>query len=164
MATHYTKFDNAKKDQYTILVPGMLPIHFRLLKPTFEQSGYHLEVLSNESEQVKEEGLAHVHNDTCYPALLVIGQFIDALKSGKYDLNKVALVITQTAGGCRASNYLSLLRKALQMEAYTLSFGQFFRSGKRQWLKVYDADVVKGVILCLIWRCFDVAEKPGHAL
>lgn len=118
MATHYTKFDNAKKDQYTILVPGMLPIHFRLLKPTFEQSGYHLEVLSNESEQVKEEGLAHVHNDTCYPALLVIGQFIDALKSGKYDLNKVALVITQTAGGCRASNYLSLLRKALQMEGW----------------------------------------------
>ena len=96
----------------------MLPIHFRLLKPTFEQSGYHLEVLSNESEQVKEEGLAHVHNDTCYPALLVIGQFIDALKSGKYDLNKVALVITQTAGGCRASNYLSLLRKALQMEGW----------------------------------------------
>ena len=118
MATHYTKFDNAKKDQYTILVPGMLPIHFRLLKPTFEQSGYHLEVLSNESEQVKEEGLAHVHNDTCYPALLVIGQFIDALKSGKYDLNKVALVITHTAGGCRASNYLSLLRKALQMEGW----------------------------------------------
>lgn len=118
MATHYTKFDNTKKDQYTILVPGMLPIHFRLLKPTFEQSGYHLEVLSNESEQVKEEGLAHVHNDTCYPALLVIGQFIDALKSGKYDLNKVALVITQTAGGCRASNYLSLLRKALQMEGW----------------------------------------------
>lgn len=118
MATHYTKFDNAKKDQYTILVPGMLPIHFRLLKPTFEQSGYHIEVLANESEQVKEEGLAHVHNDTCYPALLVIGQFIDALKSGKYDLNKVALVITQTAGGCRASNYLSLLRKALQMEGW----------------------------------------------
>ncbi|WP_366774992.1 2-hydroxyglutaryl-CoA dehydratase [uncultured Faecalicoccus sp.] len=118
MATHYTKFDNAKKDQYTILVPSMLPIHFRLLKPIFEQSGYHIEVLTNEEDQVKEEGLAHVHNDTCYPALLVIGQFIDALKSGKYDLDHVALVITQTAGGCRASNYLSLLRKALEMEGW----------------------------------------------
>ena len=76
------------------------------------------EVLTNDSDQVKEEGLAHVHNDTCYPALLVIGQFINALKSGKYDLDHVALVITQTAGGCRASNYLSLLRKALQMEGW----------------------------------------------
>ena len=118
MATKYTKFDNEKRDQYTILVPSMLPIHFRLLKPIFKQSGYNIEVLTNDSEQVKEEGLAHVHNDTCYPALLVIGQFIDALKSGKYDLDHVALVITQTAGGCRASNYLSLLRKALQMEGW----------------------------------------------
>ncbi len=118
MATKYTKFDNEKRDQYTILVPSMLPIHFRLLKPIFKQSGYNIEVLTNDSDQVKEEGLAHVHNDTCYPALLVIGQFIDALKSGKYDLDHVALVITQTAGGCRASNYLSLLRKALQMEGW----------------------------------------------
>lgn len=102
----------------TLLIPSMLPIHFRLLKPVFEKEGYRLVVLDNETDQVKEEGLSHVHNDTCYPALLVIGQFIDALKSGKYDLNNVALVITQTAGGCRASNYLSLLRKALQMEGW----------------------------------------------
>lgn len=106
-----------KKD-YTILVPGMLPIHFQLLTPVFAKSGYKLEVLKNEGDQVKEEGLAHVHNDTCYPALLVIGQMIDALKSGKYDMDHVALAITQTAGGCRASNYLSLLRKALSMEGW----------------------------------------------
>ena len=106
-----------KKD-YTILVPSMLPIHFRLLTPVFAKSGYKLEVLTNEGEQVREEGLAHVHNDTCYPALLVIGQMIDALKSGKYDMNHVACAITQTAGGCRASNYLSLLRKALAMEGW----------------------------------------------
>ncbi len=106
-----------KKD-YTILVPGMLPIHFQLLTPVFAKSGYKLEVLKNEGDQVKEEGLAHVHNDTCYPALLVIGQMIDALKSGKYDMDHVALAITQTAGGCRASNYLSLLRKALAMEGW----------------------------------------------
>lgn len=106
-----------KKD-YTILVPGMLPIHFQLLTPVFAKSGYELEVLKNEGDQVREEGLAHVHNDTCYPALLVIGQMIDALKSGKYDMDHVALAITQTAGGCRASNYLSLLRKALAMEGW----------------------------------------------
>ena len=106
-----------KKD-YTILVPGMLPIHFQLLTPVFAKNGYKLEVLKNEGDQVREEGLSHVHNDTCYPALLVIGQMIDALKSGKYDMDHVALAITQTAGGCRASNYLSLLRRALAMEGW----------------------------------------------
>ena len=88
------------------------------MTPVFAKSGYKLEVLINEGEQVREEGLAHVHNDTCYPALLVIGQMIDALKSGKYDIDHVACAITQTAGGCRASNYLSLLRKALAMEGW----------------------------------------------
>ena len=114
----YAKFRPEMKETYTILVPAMLPIHFKLFKPIFEKSGYHIEVLQNTSDCVREEGLSHVHNDTCYPALLVIGQFIDALKSGKYDLNHVALAITQTAGGCRASNYLSLMRKALAMEGW----------------------------------------------
>ena len=107
MSLEYTLFNSDMKKDYTILVPSMLPIHFRLLTPVFAKSGYKLEVLTNEGEQVREEGLAHVHNDTCYPALLVIGQMIDALKSGKYDMNHVACAITQTAGGCRASNYLS---------------------------------------------------------
>lgn len=118
MSTEYTLFNNDMKKDHTILVPGMLPIHFKLLTPVFKKNGYQLEVLTNESDQVREEGLAHVHNDTCYPALLVIGQMIDALKSGKYDLDHVACAITQTAGGCRASNYLSLLRKALAMEGW----------------------------------------------
>ena len=118
MSLEYTLFNSDMKKDYTILVPSMLPIHFRLLTPVFAKSGYKLEVLTNEGDQVREEGLAHVHNDTCYPALLVIGQMIDALKSGKYDMNHVACAITQTAGGCRASNYLSLLRKALAMEGW----------------------------------------------
>ena len=118
MSLEYTLFNSDMKKDYTILVPSMLPIHFRLLTPVFAKSGYKLEVLTNEGEQVREEGLAHVHNDTCYPALLVIGQMIDALKSGKYDIDHVACAITQTAGGCRASNYLSLLRKALAMEGW----------------------------------------------
>ena len=114
----YGIFTPDMKQTHTVLVPGMLDIHFRLFPAIFETAGYHVEVLYNEGEEVVEEGLSHVHNDTCYPALLVIGQMIAALKSGKYDLNRVALAITQTGGGCRASNYIFLLRKALAMEGW----------------------------------------------
>lgn len=103
---------------YTILVPDMCSIHFSLFKYIFEGYGYKLEVLRNEGPSVLEEGLKYVHNDTCYPAILVIGQMIDALKSGKYDLNKVALLMTQTGGGCRASNYVFLIKKALKRLKY----------------------------------------------
>ena len=88
---NYGVFTPEMKQTHTILVPGMLAIHFRLFPAIFETGGYHVEVLYNEGDEVVEEGLSHVHNDTCYPALLVIGQMIAALKSGKYDLNKVAL-------------------------------------------------------------------------
>ena len=115
---NYGVFTPEMKQTHTILVPGMLAIPFRLFPAIFETGGYHVEVLYNEGDEVVEEGLSHVHNDTCYPALLVIGQMIAALKSGKYDLNKVALAITQTGGGCRASNYIFLLRKALAMEGW----------------------------------------------
>ena len=102
-----------RKD-YTILVPNMLSNHFKLLLKVFQGEGYNVELLRNEGRSVIEAGLKYVHNDTCYPALLVIGQMIDALQSGKYDTHKVALIITQTGGGCRASNYIHLLRKALK--------------------------------------------------
>ena len=101
------------KRDYTILVPDMLPIHFKLIIAILEQYGYRLELLQTSTRAVIDEGLKNVHNDTCYPALLVIGQFMEALKSGKYDVNKTALLLTQTGGGCRASNYIYLLRKAL---------------------------------------------------
>ena len=78
-----------------------------------QDEGYNVEVLGASGHEVAQEGLKYVHNDTCYPALLVIGQFINALKSGQYDLDHTALLITQTGGGCRASNYIHLLRKAL---------------------------------------------------
>lgn len=109
----YPKFKPEMKNTHKILIPGMFPVHFRFLKPVISRYGYDVEVLENESGNVIEEGLRYVHNDTCYPALLVIGQFIDALKSGKYDVDHVVLVLTQTGGGCRASNYIYLLRKAL---------------------------------------------------
>ena len=114
----YQQFTPEMRKTHTILVPNMLPIHFRLLISIFGQFGYHMELLESSSRTVVEEGLKNVHNDTCYPALLVVGQFMEALKSGKYDPDKTALLITQTGGGCRASNYIHLLRKALVKAGY----------------------------------------------
>ncbi|MDR0903019.1 MAG: 2-hydroxyacyl-CoA dehydratase [Ruminococcus sp.] len=106
-------FTEEMKKEYTILIPMMLPLHFKMLEQIFNSHGYTAELLYTTGRKVVDEGLRNVHNDTCYPALLVIGQLMDALLSGKYDIHKVALMITQTGGGCRASNYISLLRKAL---------------------------------------------------
>ena len=108
------EFTREMCDTYTVLVPDMLPVHFALLKNVFQLHGYRMEVLKNEGADVVNAGLKYVHNDTCYPALLCIGQFIDALESGRYDVHKTALLLTQTGGGCRASNYIHLLRKALE--------------------------------------------------
>lgn len=103
---------------YTLLAPNMAPIQFALLEAALGSEGYHLVMLDNGGPEVAQLGLKYVHNDTCYPALLVIGQYLDALNSGKYDLEHTALVITQTGGGCRASNYIRLLRKALVRAGY----------------------------------------------
>lgn len=111
-------FTKAMKKDYTILLPMMAPIHFSLIKNVFTDYGYNAVLLDNTGPEIVSNGLKYVHNDTCYPALLVIGQFICALKSGKYDTNKTALMITQTGGGCRASNYIHLLRKALKKAGF----------------------------------------------
>ncbi|MGN0985839.1 MAG: 2-hydroxyglutaryl-CoA dehydratase, partial [Candidatus Enterenecus sp.] len=106
-------FTKEMKEEYTILFPTMLPVHFGLIARIFETEGYKVKMLTTSHRGIVDEGLKYVHNDTCYPALLVIGQLIDAVKNGGYDPHKVALLITQTGGGCRASNYIHLLRKAL---------------------------------------------------
>ncbi|MFR1179062.1 MAG: 2-hydroxyglutaryl-CoA dehydratase [Acutalibacteraceae bacterium] len=111
-------FTREMKKEYTILLPMMLPIHFKLLQNTLECYGYKTVLLESCEPEIIQESLRYVHNDTCYPAILVIGQFIHALKSGKYDVNKTALMITQTGGGCRASNYIHLLRKALKKAGF----------------------------------------------
>ncbi|MBR4979290.1 MAG: 2-hydroxyacyl-CoA dehydratase [Clostridia bacterium] len=103
---------------YTILVPTMLPMHFKIMTGILRAFGYNAVLLENCDPSVTEYGLKYVHNDTCYPALLVIGQLISAIESGKYDKHKLALMITQTGGGCRASNYIFLLRKALKKAGY----------------------------------------------
>lgn len=118
MEMNYPKFTPEMKKTHKILIPSMAPIQFRILAAAMENQGYTCELLGNCGSQVAENGLKYVHNDTCYPALLVIGQFLDALDSGKYDLDHTALIITQTGGGCRASNYIHLLRKALERAGY----------------------------------------------
>lgn len=108
----------AKRKIKNILAPMMLPIHFSMYESILRQYGYNLVILTSTSPTMIEEGLKYVHNDTCYPALVVIGQMIEALKSGKYDPNETAVTITQTGGGCRASNYLHLLKKALKKAGF----------------------------------------------
>ena len=118
MEYNYPKFTPEMKKTHTILIPNMAITQFRLLEYALRYDGYKCEILGNCGSAVAQLGLKYVHNDTCYPALLVIGQFLDALNSGKYDLEHTALLITQTGGGCRASNYIHLLRKALVKAGY----------------------------------------------
>jgi predicted nucleotide-binding protein (sugar kinase/HSP70/actin superfamily) len=107
-------FTREMKKEYTLLMPQMLPVHFTMMQRCFELHGYKVDMLTTNHRGIVDEGLKYVHNDTCYPALLVIGQLIDAVKHGGHDPHKVGLLITQTGGGCRASNYIHLLRKALK--------------------------------------------------
>lgn len=112
----YPKWKAEYKNTYKILAPDMLPWHFGIIEEVMKMEGYDIEILKNDSRAVIDEGLKHVHNDTCYPCLCVVGQYIDALKSGKYDPDHTAVLITQSGGGCRASNYIPLIRKALKAE------------------------------------------------
>ena len=111
---HKKIFTKDMKDEYTILIPQMAPIHFELLESAVRSCGYKVELLRNCTNHTVETGLKYVNNDACYPSILVTGQMIEALESGKYDLNKTALIMSQTGGGCRATNYIGFIRKALK--------------------------------------------------
>ncbi len=108
------KFTKNMKKDYTILIPQMAPIHFEFLAPILRNEGYNVELLRECSAKTVEAGLKYVNNDACYPSIIVTGQFIEALESGKYDVNKTALIMAQTGGGCRATNYIGFIRKALK--------------------------------------------------
>lgn len=107
-------FTKEMKEEYTILAPQMSPIHFELFETVFRDAGYRLKVLKKASKEMTDEGLKFVNNDACYPAIVTIGQIMTALRSGDYDPNRTAVILTQTGGGCRATNYIALLRKALK--------------------------------------------------
>ena len=107
-------FTKEMKKNYTILRPQMSPIHFDLIEPAVRSCGYNLEVLQNSDRTAIDTGLKYVNNDACYPSLIVVGQIMDALLSGKYDLEHTAVIMSQTGGGCRASNYIGFIRRALE--------------------------------------------------
>ncbi len=111
-------FTEEMRKTYTILAPQMSPIHFELLQPAFRASGYRLEVLGNDNRNAVNAGLKYVNNDACYPSLIAIGMCMDAVTSGKYDVDKLAIIMTQTGGGCRASNYVGFIRRALEKAGY----------------------------------------------
>lgn len=113
-ATTKVPFTEEMRKDYTILCPQMSPIHFEVIEAAFRACGYNFEVLSNDNKRAVDVGLKYVNNDACYPSLMVVGQIMDALLSGNYDLNKVAVIMSQTGGGCRATNYVGFIRRALE--------------------------------------------------
>ncbi|HHU07778.1 MAG TPA: 2-hydroxyglutaryl-CoA dehydratase, partial [Clostridiaceae bacterium] len=163
-----------KKD-YTILVPSMLNGHFELIIAYMRTQGYTVELLTSQGSEIIDLGLRYVHNDTCYPALLVIGQFLHALRSGNYDPHKTALIYFQTGGGCRASNYISLLRKALIkadldfVPVISLSLSDLeehpgFSLNLRQYLGLFDAILYGDLLYDLVNQTKPYEVNPGDAV
>ncbi len=111
-------FSKPMKETHTILAPQMAPIHFELVQEAARACGYRLEVLAADDRTAVDEGLKYVNNDTCYPAILMIGQVVQALKSGRYDINRTAVILTQSGGGCRATNYIALLKLGLRQAGF----------------------------------------------
>ena len=119
--SHYRdriKFTLKMKKDYTILSPSMAPIHFKILKPILQRQGFKIEIMENDGPEVLQLALKYLHNDMCYPSMLTTGQMLATIMSGKYDPDKVAMVITQSGGGCRDSNYINLMRKAFEKAGY----------------------------------------------
>lgn len=172
MRKQYPVFTAQMRKTHKILAPTMLPIHFRLAEPILRSCGYDVEVLQNCDQSVINEGLKSVHNDICYPAMLVIGQMLDALKSGKYDPDKTALMITQTGGGCRASNYIFLLRKALENAGFgnvpvislnlsSMEKNSGFSLTAPMLVKLCYAFMYGDMMMCLYNQCLPYEKEAG---
>ena len=169
----YPKFKQSMVKTHTILIPSMLDIHMELMESVLLQRGYKCEIMRNQGPEVVEEGLKYVHNDTCYPALLVIGQFIDNLNH-RDETHNVVLLITQTGGGCRASNYLHLLRKALvkagyeyipvvSLNASNLEKDSGFKPTLKDILKIVAAMTYGDELMYLDNKCRSYEANKGDA-
>ena len=145
----YPEFTKKMKKTHTILIPNAMPVHFSIMGSVFRENGYNIAFLNYSGQKIVDTGLKYVHNDTCYPAIIVIGQLIYALESGVYDPKTTALMLYQTGGGCRASNYVHLLRKALKAAGYayvpvvSINFGGI---EKNSGFKVTAGMFLKGLI------------------
>lgn len=172
MTENYPQFTEEMRREYKILVPNMLPVQLGLLCKLMNNYGYQMELLQTENAEIAEEGLKNVHNDTCYPALLVIGQLMNAIKSGNYDVHKIALILPQTGGGCRASNYIHLLRKALEQNGYgyipviSLNFSGLenspgFQLSRQMLIQIAYALLIGDLIMMVANQCRPYETIPG---
>ena len=170
------QFTEEMRDKgYTILCPQMAPIHFDLLVPIFHANGYNLELLPSVDHGAVDAGLKYVNNDICYPSILVTGQIMEAVTSGRYDLSKLAVIITQTGGGCRATNYIALIRKALrdfghpEIPVISLAFAKLdehnpgFKVGPKVLLPAFYAMVLADAIMQMLYRVRPYEAVPGSA-
>ena len=166
------EFTPEMRENYTILCPQMSPIHFELLAPALNSCGYNFEVLDNNNKSSVDIGLKYVNNDACYPSLMVVGQIMSAVLSGKYDLHKTAIVITQTGGGCRASNYIGFIRRALtkagleyipviSISAQGLESNSGFKYSLPMLKKAMQAVVYGDVFMNVVYRTRPYEKVPG---
>ena len=165
-------FTEEMRKNYTILVPQLSPIHMDLLGPAFAACGYNVEVMDNDNRAAIDAGLKYVNNDACYPSLCVVGQFMNALESGKYDLDHTALLMSQTGGGCRATNYVGFIRRALQkagmgqVPVISLNLGSIetnpgFDINTEMLIKASYACVFGDILMRCIYRMRPYEKTPG---
>ena len=167
-------FTKQMRKDYTILAPQMSPIHFRLVEEAFRLSGYRLEILPDVDREAVNEGLASVNNDACFPSILVVGQLMAALRSGRYDLSRTALLMSQTCGGCRATNYIAFIRKALSdagmghvpvisMNAMGLERNPGFRISWQLLTRGLMAVIYGDLLMRMLYRVRPYETAPGAA-
>ncbi|MCK5387842.1 MAG: 2-hydroxyacyl-CoA dehydratase [Candidatus Izimaplasma sp.] len=168
-------FTKEMKKEYKILIPSMAPYHFDFFIDILESEGYQAEILQNHNFDLINEGMKYSHNDICVPAMLVIGQFIDAIKTGGYDIHKIAVVISQTGGGCRASNYLSLIRKAFIKAGYEfipiVSFNSVglesnpgFKITNRMIFKLTNSLIFGDILMQVVNEVIPYEVNPGETM
>lgn len=171
---HQPIFTKEMKKRYTILAPQMAPYHFDFLEAAFNYSGYDFVVLKDYSKKIVDTGLKYVNNDACYPSILTVGQLMAALESGKYDLDKTALLITQTGGACRATNYISMIKKALADGGYkdtpllSLNFNGFekqpgFKLSPALLMRAFTSVIYGDVICRCLYRVRPYEAVKGSA-
>ena len=167
-------FTEEMRREYTILAPQMSPIHFRLIESAFRHSGYRMEILPEVDTNAVNEGLTFVNNDACFPSVLVVGQMMAALRSGRYDLQRTALLVSQTGGGCRATNYIAFIRKALadagmahvpviSLNAMRLERNPGFRLSRKLVARGLMSLVYGDLLMRMLYRVRPYETIPGSA-
>ncbi|MDE6617697.1 MAG: 2-hydroxyacyl-CoA dehydratase [Clostridiales bacterium] len=170
--TERVQFTKPMRENYTILAPQISPYHLNLVQPAMRACGYNVEVLPDEKASVAT-GLKYVNNDACYPTIIVVGQIMSALLSGKYDLNRTAVIMTQTGGGCRATNYIALIRRALKsagmpqipvvsLSAQGLEKNPGFKIGLKELIPLVNALIYGDLLMRCLYRVRPYEQNQGE--